>query len=66
MTSTSRTIKDGSITLPTAESVETSRHSLNHVRQPNARRLEKQSGEIADLIVFNALFILSSLNNAGL
>ncbi len=66
MTSALRTIKDGSITLLTAESVETSRHSLNHVRQPNARRVEKQYGERADLIVFNAAITFISPDIAGL
>ncbi len=66
MTSDSRTIKDGSITLPRAESVGTSRHSLNHVLQPNARRLEKQSGGTADLSTPNAAFIFSSLITVGL
>jgi hypothetical protein len=66
MTSASRTIKDGSIKLPTAESVDTFRHSLNHVRQPNARRLEEQFGEIAVLIAFNTAIILFSLITDGL
>jgi hypothetical protein len=66
MTSASRTIKDGSITLPKAESVDTSRHSLNHVRQLIARRLEKQPGDIADFIVFNTPIILVSLSTAGM